>query len=133
MISFEIQLRRNLFEKMTALRATCYFCNVDLDEYRRDVTSCCGKYIHLECATRFLGKECKCCNYPWSKEAVRLFRNYIEWIDVKNLTSGNQARVRRTIAAIDHVDEFYYKWMVIDKWGRESVAHDHEDLWMTFR
>ena len=79
-----------------------------MDEGRNDVTSCCGKYIHLERATHFLGKECKFCKYPSPKEGVRLFRNFVEWCHVKSLTAGNQARVRRSIASIDRVDEFYY-------------------------
>ena len=118
---------------MSACRAICYFCDLELDEDKRDVTSCCGKYIHFDCATRFLGKECKCCKYRWGKEAVRLLKSYMEWMEVRNVTSGNQARVRRTIPTIDRrVDERYYKWIVTDKWGWEGAAHDLEDLWNTF-
>ena len=96
------------------------------------MTSCCGKYIHTECAARFLGKECKNCKHPWSRDAVHLLRSYMEWMEVKNLTSRNQAQVRRTIEAIDRVDEFQYKWVVIDRWGCKGFASNHEDLWNTY-
>ena len=48
----------------------CYFCNVDLEENRNDGTSCCGKYVHPFCASRFCGRQCKCCFTPWPKEGI---------------------------------------------------------------
>ena len=106
----------------------CYFCDVELEENMRDVTSCCGKYVHPLCASQFCGKQCKCCSIPWPKEGIMILKSFMEWCEEKNCTGGRQSCVRRTIPAIDNDDGLYYKWIAIDEDGNKIYLHNHEDL-----
>ena len=117
---------------MTLYLPVCYFCNLELEDGRRDVTSCCGKYIHLTCATRFCGKECKCCKSLWPKEGMMVLKSFMEWCEVKHWTGGFQSRVRRTIPSIDNDDGYYYRFIAVDEGGRKTYLHNREDLWMHF-
>ena len=107
---------------------------MSLDEERSDVMSRCGKCIHLACAARFCGKECKCsfCSRP--KEGIMVLKNFTEWYEVKCWTGGFQSRVRCTIPIIDNDDGFYYKFHIaVGEGGRKTYLHNCEDLWMHFR
>ena len=110
----------------------CYFCDQSLDEDRRDVTSCGRKYVHPECASRFCGKERKCCSCPWPKEGMMLLKSFMEWCEVRHWTGGFKSRVRCTIPSIDHEDGFYYEFIAVGEKGEKTYLHSHEDLWMHF-